>query len=55
MIPRRANMASVEHFIAMNYGCIPIVSRSGILNDTIPDIFDNISEGCGFKTKKELL
>ncbi len=39
----------------MHYGCVPIVSRSGILNDTISDIFDDITQGCGFKTKKELL
>ena len=35
LIPRRANMTTIEHFIAMNYGCVPIASRSGILNDTI--------------------
>lgn len=55
LIPRRANMTGHEHFIAMKYGCIPIVSRSGILNDTISDIFDDISGGCGFKTKSGLL
>lgn len=55
LIPRRANITSPEHFISMQYGCIPIASRSGILNDTIPDIFDDISGGCGFKTKVSLL
>lgn len=55
LLPRRANLATSEHFIAMNYGCVPIASRSGILNDTIPDIFDDISGGCGFKTKTGLL
>ena len=55
LIPRRANLNSIEHFIAMNYGCVPIVSRNGILNDTISDIFDDISNGCGFKTKTGLL
>lgn len=55
LIPRRANLTSPEHFISMQYGCIPIASRSGILNDTIPDIFDDISGGCGFKTKVSLL
>ena len=55
LIPRRTNMTSVEHFVAMNYGCIPIVSRSGILNDTISDIFDDIVNGCGLKTKIGLL
>lgn len=55
LIPRRANTTNPEHYIAMNYGCVPIVSRSGILNDTIPDIFDDIVGGCGFKTKTGLL
>ena len=48
-------MTTPEHFIAMHYGCVPIVSRCGILNDTIADIFDDISSGCGFKTKTGLL
>ena len=55
LLPRRANMTSTEHFLAMHYGCIPIVSRNGILNDTIADIFDDINLGCGFKTKTGLL
>ena len=55
LLPRRANSTSIEHFIAMNYGAVPIASRCGILNDTIPDIFDDISDGCGFKTKISLL
>ena len=55
LIPRRANISTIEHFIAMNYGCVPVVSRNGILNDTISDIFDDISNGCGFKTKTDLL
>lgn len=55
LIPRRSNMNSLEHFIAMHYGCVPIVSRNGILNDTISDIFDDMINGCGFKTKTGLL
>lgn len=55
LLPRRANMVSTEHFLAMHYGCVPIVSRSGILNDTIADVFDDINLGCGFKTKSSLL
>lgn len=55
LLPRRANMNTPEHFIAMHYGCVPVASRSGILNDTIPDIFDDITYGCGFKTKTALL
>ena len=48
-------MTTQEHYIAMSYGCVPVAARSGILNDTIPDIFDDISGGCGFKTKTGLL
>ena len=55
LIPRRINMTSPEHFLAMYYGCVPIVARSGILNDTVVDIFDDITLGCGFKTKNSLL
>ncbi|MCQ2753486.1 MAG: hypothetical protein MJ231_00380 [bacterium] len=55
LIPTRINTTSVEHFIAMHYGCVPIVAKSGILNDTIPDIFDDMTYGCGFKTTKNLL
>lgn len=55
LIPRRYNMTNPDHFLAMHYGCIPIASRCGILNDTISDIFDDISDGCGFKAKTNLL
>lgn len=55
LLPRRANITSPEHFIAMNYGCVPIVARSGVLNDTISDIFEDMTRGCGFKTKTGLL
>ena len=54
-IPRRANLNTLEHFLALNYGCVPVVARSGILNDTISDIFDDMTYGCGFKTKTTLL
>lgn len=55
LIPRRANLQSPEHLLAIHYGSVPVVSRSGILNDDIKDIFDNISNGCGLKTKTGLL
>lgn len=55
LLPRRVNMSSNEHYLAMHYGCVPVASRSGILNDTIPDVFDDINLGCGFKTKTSLL
>lgn len=55
LLPKRVNTNSIEHYIAMHYGCVPIASRVGILNDTIKDIFDDITHGCGLKTKTNLL
>ena len=55
LLPRRTNISTPEHFIAMRYGCVPIASRLGIMNDTIADIFEDISNGCGFKTKIPLM
>lgn len=55
LLPRRVNTNSNEHFLAMHYGCVPIVSRVGILNDTVKDIFDDITNGCGLKTKVNLI
>ena len=55
LIPRRANISSPEHYLAMHYGCVPVVAKSGILNDTVADVFDDINLGCGFKTKISLL
>lgn len=49
--PARQNITHSEHYTALRYGCIPIVSRVGIFNDTISDIFDDMTNGCGFKTK----
>ena len=49
--PARKNITNSEHYIALKYGCIPIASRVGIYNDTISDIFDDMTNGCGFKTK----
>ena len=45
LLPRRANFSDNIHLIAMNYGCVPVASRNGLLNDNISDIFDDISEG----------
>ena len=55
LLPRRTNVTSPEHLIAMHYGCVPIATRCGVLNDTIADIFDDIANGCGFKTKTSLM
>ena len=54
-IPKRANETGIEHYCGMKYGCVPVASRSGIYNDTIADIFDDITYGCGFKTKTSLI
>ena len=55
LFPTRANISDKEHYKAMKFGCIPVASRSGILNDTVTDIFDDMILGCGFKTKTSLL
>ena len=55
LIPRRTNSTNIEHLISMHYGCVPIAARCGMLNDNIPDIFDDIANGCGFKTKIGLI
>ena len=52
--PSRVNVTAAEHYIGMKYGCVPVASRFGIYNDTIADIFDDITYGCGFKTKTPL-
>jgi glycogen synthase len=51
LIPQRINSTDIEHLIAMNYGCVQIGTRYGFLDDSIPDIFDDVAKGCGFKTK----
>lgn len=55
LIPKRTNETGSEHYCGMKYGCIPVASRSGIYNDTIADIFDDITNGCGFKTSMPLI
>lgn len=47
----RNNITTSNHFTAMKYGCVPVALRQGIYNDTISDIFDDMTFGCGFKTK----
>ena len=55
LLPRRLNSSNVEYLKGMNLGCIPVASRTGILNDTITDIFDDMVLGCGFKTRDLIL
>lgn len=51
LFPAKENPTGCEHYIAMKYGCIPVASRFGIYNDTISDIFEDMTQGCGFKTQ----
>lgn len=53
-LPARENPTSELHYLALKYGCIPVASRNGIYNDTIVDIFDDMTCGCGFKTRAKL-
>ena len=55
LLPERTNNLTVKHLFGMQYGCVPIVSKEGFLNDSVIDIFDNVSIGNGFKTKISLL
>ena len=50
LLPLRSNTKDSRHIKAMKYGCIPVVSSIGVYNDTIIDIFDDMTQGCGFKT-----
>jgi len=54
LLPARENPTSELHYLALKYGCIPVASRNGIYNDTISDIFEDMTTGCGFKTKTKL-
>ena len=51
LLPAKENPCGTEHYLAMKFGCIPVVSASGIYNDTVSDILEDITSGCGFKTK----
>lgn len=55
LLPARENPTSELHLLALKYGCIPVTSRNGIYNDTVIDIFDDMTLGCGFKTKTKLV
>lgn len=53
LLPAKENPVGCEHFIAMKSGCVPVAARFGIYNDTISDVFDDMTLGCGFKTKND--
>ena len=48
LFPYRKNIASFFPLMSLNYGCIPVVSKIGFLNDLITDIYDDMENGCGF-------
>ena len=49
LLPYRTNVNSFLLCEALKYGCIPIASNVGFLNDMVVDIFGDIVKGCGFK------
>lgn len=46
-----ANCLGIERILhmALQYGCIPVVSKEGFDPDTVTDIFDDMTTGCVFK------
>lgn len=46
---------NMKHLLGMHYGCVPVAVKSGIYNDTVIDIYENIASGNGFKTKSNVL
>ena len=55
LYPARICKNTGKHILGSCYGCVPVVSNAGLLNDTVVDIYDNIADGNGFKTKQSLL
>lgn len=45
------NSLGVENLLytALQYGCIPVVSKEGFDSDIVTDIFDDMNTGCAFK------
>lgn len=50
LFPYRKNIVSELPLMAIHYGCVPVVSNIGFLNDLVIDIYDDMENGCGFKT-----
>ncbi len=55
LFPKRFNPEDKSHYLALKYGCIPVVSLIGVYQDTVSDIFDDAASGCGFKTPESML
>jgi len=48
LAPSRYEPCGLAHLIAMDYGAIPIVRRTGGLGETVPDCTADLSSGLGF-------
>ena len=51
LLPVKVNPSDTVHLNALKFGCIPIISKIGIYDDTIEEIMDNMNTGCGFKAQ----
>lgn len=55
LYPARICTGDIKHLLSLKYGCVPVVAKTGILNDGVVDIYDDIVNGNGFKTRQSLL
>jgi len=48
LMPSRFEPCGLAHLIAMHYGAIPVVRRTGGLAETVPDCSTDLATGLGF-------